>query len=62
MLQVWFDGGTGPDADEIGPLLKEIAPHALCHNDVPFNDAGAIRWMGNEEGNMPLPSCAYWQF
>ena len=47
---MWFDGGSGPDASAIRPLLREIAPRALVHNDVSFTDAGSIRWMGNERG------------
>lgn len=50
-------GGTGPSAAKIGPLVYAAAPKAVCHSCLPnFTAAGGIRWMGNEEGHMPLPS------
>ncbi len=50
-------GGTGPSAAEIGPIVHAAAPKAVCHSCLPnFTTAGGIRWMGNEEGDMPLPS------
>ena len=56
-LQIWFDGGTGPSASEIGPVVGEAAPNAVCHSCWSnFTKAGSVRWMGNEEGMMPLPS------
>eukprot|EP01065_Artemidia_motanka_P006266 TRINITY_DN1307_c0_g1_i2.p2 TRINITY_DN1307_c0_g1~~TRINITY_DN1307_c0_g1_i2.p2 ORF type:complete len:379 (+),score=116.78 TRINITY_DN1307_c0_g1_i2:522-1658(+) len=56
-LEVWFDGGVGPYGAEIGPWLRTIAPQAVCHScDANFTAGGPLRWMGNEEGMMPLPS------
>jgi hypothetical protein len=56
-LEVWFDGGTGPSASAIQPVLLDAAPDAVCHSCFPnFTKAGSVRWMGNEEGMMPLPS------
>ena len=58
-VQVWFDGGTGTNTAEIGPLIREIAPSAMCHsclNNFSGPEGGPVRWMGNEEGVMPLPS------
>lgn len=50
-------GGTGPSAADIGPTVDASAPRAVCHSCMPnFTSAGGIRWMGNEEGQMPLPS------
>eukprot|EP01062_Namystynia_karyoxenos_P019965 TRINITY_DN1754_c0_g1_i4.p1 TRINITY_DN1754_c0_g1~~TRINITY_DN1754_c0_g1_i4.p1 ORF type:complete len:492 (+),score=146.75 TRINITY_DN1754_c0_g1_i4:81-1556(+) len=55
--EVWFDGGAGPFAAEIGPWVRKVAPGAVCHSCLPnFTAGGALRWMGNEEGVMPLPS------
>ena len=56
---MWFDGGTGPSAPAIGPVVRAAAPNAVCHScHSNFTRAGAVRWMGNEEGVMPLPSWA----
>ena len=56
-LEIWFDGGTGPSADAIGPVVHDSAPDAVCHSCYDnFTRAGSVRWMGNEEGMMPLPS------
>jgi hypothetical protein len=56
-LEIWFDGGTGPSASAISPIVHANAPNAVCHSCYDnFTDAGSVRWMGNEEGMMPLPS------
>ena len=56
-LEIWFDGGTGPSAAEIGPVVLDAAPGAVCHSCYSnFTKGGSVRWMGNEEGMMPLPS------
>eukprot|EP00041_Stephanoeca_diplocostata_P031425 m.978381 g.978381 ORF g.978381 m.978381 type:complete len:539 (+) comp23956_c1_seq20:62-1678(+) len=56
-VEIWFDGGTGPSASVVGPVVHEVVPNAVCHScDPNFTAAGAVRWMGNEEGRMPLPS------
>ena len=53
----YVTGGTGPSAAEIGPIVHASAPKAVCHSCLAnFTAAGGIRWMGNEEGLMPLPS------
>jgi len=57
-FEVWFDGGPGTDAL---PLLSRAvmaaAPNAICHSCLAnFTKGGSVRWMGNEEGSMPLPS------
>ncbi|CAE7233501.1 FUC1 [Symbiodinium natans] len=58
-MEVWFDGGLGPHAGFISELLMGIAPRAICHSCSAYsNKAGAVRWMGNEAGVMPLPSWA----
>eukprot|EP00658_Telonema_sp_P-2_P054327 TRINITY_DN43213_c0_g1_i1.p2 TRINITY_DN43213_c0_g1~~TRINITY_DN43213_c0_g1_i1.p2 ORF type:complete len:579 (-),score=102.30 TRINITY_DN43213_c0_g1_i1:283-2019(-) len=58
-FEIWFDGGTGPSAPVIGEHLRRIAPNAVCHSCYPnFTSAGTIRWMGNEDAMMPLPSWA----
>ena len=58
-LEIWFDGGTGSSASAIAPVVHEVAPKAVCHSCYDnFTEAGSIRWMGNEEGMMPLPSWA----
>ena len=56
-LEVWFDGGTGLSAGAIGPTIMDAAPNAVCHSCYSnFTKAGSVRWMGNENGVMPLPS------
>jgi hypothetical protein len=56
-LEIWLDGGPGPYASVIGPSLRLVAPNAVCHSCLPeFTQAGTVRWMGNENGIMPLPS------
>eukprot|EP00040_Diaphanoeca_grandis_P029076 m.169306 g.169306 ORF g.169306 m.169306 type:complete len:509 (-) comp31560_c7_seq1:37-1563(-) len=60
-LEVWFDGGTGPNSAAIGPVVRQAAPNAVCHScyaNFSGPNAGPVRWMGNEEGAMPLPSWA----
>ena len=56
-LEVWFDGGTGLSAGAIGPTIMDAAPNAVCHSCYSnFTKAGSVRWMGNENAFMPLPS------
>ena len=63
--EIWFDGGTGPSNATAARVVKDIAPTAMCHSCSPFtqdpNDPSkgyGVRWMGNEEAMMPLPSWA----
>jgi hypothetical protein len=43
-LEVWFDGGTGPSAPVIGPVVGAAAPDAVCHSCYAnFTRAGAVR-------------------
>ena len=70
-FEIWFDGGTGPFNDTIAAVVRNRTrfkgknSRSLCHSCFPFtqdDDIGAngdgygVRWMGNEEGVMPLPS------
>ena len=56
-LEVWFDGGTGSSATAVSETIKANAPNAVCHSCYSnFTRAGSVRWMGNEEAMMPLPS------
>eukprot|EP00937_MAST-01D_sp_MAST-1D-sp2_P000022 g22.t1 len=63
--ELWFDGGTGPSNGTAARVVKQVAPRAMCHSCEPFTqdpqDARkgyGVRWMGNEEASMPLPSWA----
>ena len=61
--ELWFDGGVDTAlTPRVGPLVRATFPAALCHSCLNFTqgaDGGVgIRWMGNEEGAMPLPSWA----
>ena len=47
----------------MGALVAELAPDVACHSCAGFDQRGAgsgtgvgIRWMGNEQGVMPLPN------
>ena len=56
-VEIWFDGGTGPNIAEISSAVHKVAPGAVCHSCTPnFTNAGTARWMGNEAADMPLPS------
>eukprot|EP01060_Flectonema_neradi_P011252 TRINITY_DN18350_c0_g1_i1.p1 TRINITY_DN18350_c0_g1~~TRINITY_DN18350_c0_g1_i1.p1 ORF type:complete len:467 (+),score=70.25 TRINITY_DN18350_c0_g1_i1:79-1479(+) len=55
--QIWFDGG--PDVTltpTIPKIVEKYAPNAICHSCIPFERNVGTRWMGNEEGVMPIPS------
>ena len=62
--EVWFDGGVDNTlTPRVGPLVRQLFPNATCHSCFGFtqasaaaNDGRGLRWMGNEEGSMPLPS------
>ncbi len=65
--EIWFDGGTNVTATpRIPSVVRTLFPNAMCHSCSPFTEANpgkpgtgrGIRWMGNEEGVMPLPSWA----
>ena len=62
IFHVWFDGacGEGPngkkqvyDFDGYIELIKKYQPNATI-----FNDAGTIRWIGNEAGKAPYAQWA----
>lgn len=71
-FEIWFDGGTGPFNDTMAAVVRNRTrfqgnnrSRSICHSCFPFtqdDDIGAggngygVRWMGNEEGVMPLPS------
>lgn len=67
-FELWFDGGVNNTATPgVGPWIRAnaTAAGALCHScsgfteadpSSPGRDGRGIRWMGNEEGAMPLPS------
>ena len=56
-VEIWFDGGTGPNVAAISQTVMKVAPGAVCHSCYAnFSTAGTVRWMGNENGVMPLPS------
>ena len=65
-FEMWFDGGVNTSATpRVGPAVRALFPGALCHSCAGFTEAGpgplgqagrGLRWMGNEEGAMPLPS------
>ena len=63
--EVWFDGSVNTIlTPKVGSFVKQNFPNAVCHSCVNFSQTGSgssgdgrgIRWMGNEEGAMPLPS------
>ena len=64
--ELWFDGGVNVNATPRLPsFVRATFPSSMCHSCSPFTEASAgsgtgrgIRWMGNEEGAMPLPSWA----
>lgn len=65
--EIWFDGGLNVTATpRIPSTVRSLFPDAMCHSCSPFTEATpgkpgtgrGIRWMGNEEGAMPLPSWA----
>ena len=65
-FEIWFDGGVNLNATPgVAAAVRSAFPDALCHSCAGFTEAGAVpgngrgvRWMGNEEGDMPLPSWA----
>jgi hypothetical protein len=60
----WFDAGVNASlTPRVGTLVAELAPDVACHSCAGFDQRGAgsgtgvgIRWMGNEQGVMPLPN------
>ena len=54
-----MDVTVNPD---LGPLVRRLAPRAMCHSCAGFTQDNAtglgygVRWMGNENAAMPLPS------
>ena len=60
--ELWFDGGVDTTlTPRVGPFVRAAFPSALCHSCLNFTQAApgigvGLRWMGNEEGAMPLPS------
>jgi alpha-L-fucosidase len=63
--ELWFDAGINITATpKIPSIVRSLFPNAMCHSCSPFTEANpgkqgtgrGIRWMGNEEGVMPLPS------
>ena len=57
--QIWFDGGVRSDlTPSIAGVVEKYAPKATCHSCIPFERNVGSRWMGNEEGVMPIPSWA----
>jgi len=64
--EIWFDGGTSTiygSNISASKVVKQVAPTAMCHSCSPFTQdptypgkGYGVRWMGNEEANMPLPS------
>ena len=65
-FEVWYDGGVNLSATpRVGAAVRALFPDAICHSCAGFSEAApgpgagrAVRWMGNEEGAMPLPSWA----
>ena len=55
ILEFWFDGGAGPSNATAARALGKHVPRAICHSCLGFSQS-PVRWMGNEEGSMPLPS------
>ncbi len=64
-FELWFDGGVNTVlTPRVGPLVRSLFPDSVCHSCSNFTQSGpggdgngyGLRWMGNEEGNMPLPS------
>jgi alpha-L-fucosidase len=60
--ELWFDGGVDTVlTPRVGPFVRAAFPSAVCHSCLNFTQAApgvgvGVRWMGNEEGQMPLPS------
>ena len=60
--EIWFDGGVNTAlTPRVGPFVRSAFPQAICHSCLNFTQAApgvglGVRWMGNEEGAMPLPS------
>eukprot|EP00730_Choanoeca_flexa_P005344 TRINITY_DN11927_c0_g8_i1.p1 TRINITY_DN11927_c0_g8~~TRINITY_DN11927_c0_g8_i1.p1 ORF type:complete len:500 (+),score=78.50 TRINITY_DN11927_c0_g8_i1:22-1500(+) len=65
-IEIWFDGGVETGINpSIAPVVQQLGRKAMCHSCVNFtqdeNDPSlgyGVRWMGNEDGVMPLPSWA----
>jgi alpha-L-fucosidase len=66
-FELWFDGGVNLSATpRVAAAVRALFPDAICHSCAGFSEAApggpgagrAVRWMGNEEGAMPLPSWA----
>ena len=59
LLEVWFDGGINPAlTPKAAATVTQHAPRAICHSCNGFNRDVGVRWMGNEEARMPIPSWA----
>jgi hypothetical protein len=63
--ELWLDGGANVSATPLLPArIRAAFPDSMCHSCSPFTEAApraggrGIRWMGNENGLMPLPSWA----
>ena len=62
--EAWWDGGVNLNyTPSIGGVVRELFPDAICHSCAGFTEAApgdgrGVKWMGNEEGAMPLPSWA----
>ena len=64
--EAWFDGGVNLNyTPSVGTVVRELFPGAICHSCAGFTEAmpggrdgRGVRWMGNEEGQMPLPAWA----
>lgn len=64
LFELWYDGGVNTVVTpRVGPSVLELFPDSLCHSCINFtqhasgpNNGFGLRWMGDEEGLMPLPS------
>lgn len=64
LLGIWFDAGVWTDVmPDLLPLVRKLQPRSICHactngTQDPRNPAKGfgVRWCGNENGAMPLPS------
>lgn len=55
--EMWFDAGVRNDINPaIGPLVRQLAPNAICHSCNGFAGSQGIRWVGNENAVTPLPN------
>lgn len=62
--ELWFDGGINLTANALPvDVVQALKPRPMCHSCINCTQDAVdpsvgygIRWMGNEEGSMPLPS------